>query len=163
MMETAKRGGVGTGASPRTGEKHHGESHADRLRHTMKGDKHGIASPPELSPRSTAMTHISLLKRKPNLERVSAPYSPTTTSPRSPRSPVSYTPPGESLFDKLLHEGGEDTADKEQLKWCERVDSGCLNEHPDDPADLNAWRTGSFTPDDPLHCLHFSMKDRGKR
>ena len=88
---------------------------------------------------------------------------PSVGSPRSPRSPEStghhHHHPG-GLFDKLLHEEcEEDKSGVCDLKWCERVDSGCLNVRPDDPKDLEAWRTGSFTPDDPVHCLHFSMRE----
>jgi hypothetical protein len=101
---------------------------------------------------TTTPVHITLVKQRPDLSRASYPGSPS--SPRSPR-----TAPVSGFFEALLH---EETDANEQCKerWCERMDSGCLNVHPDEPADLNAWRCGSFKPDDPAHGMHVSASSR---
>lgn len=79
--------------------------------------------------------------------------SPRTTSPRT-SSPFAGSAPT-TLFERLLERQPEgDEAGRHGEVWSERVDSAALNMQPDAPMDVDAYRHGSFRPDDPGHSMH---------
>lgn len=117
---------------------------------------HGPLPPPSTPSTATSKSKalpikISVTKR-PQLGR-SSMSSPRTTSPRT-SSPFAGSAPS-TLFEKLLerHPEGEEGG-RHGMVWSERVDSAALNQQPDAPMDVDAYRHGSFRPDDPGHAMH---------
>jgi hypothetical protein len=118
-----------------------------------------VGSPPKLARTSCPPSlhgTVILPSQRTSGEHTSSSFK-VSSLPGSPKSPPKHTSPfatsapSGALFSKLL-EKGED--EDEATQWCSRVESSALNQRPDQKADLEEWRKGSYKPEDTLHTMH---------